>query len=286
MNPSASEPTDPKVPAELRLVLRKADSGETGHIFKLLENATTWLQKVKNRDQWATDGEGRRERIRKGIRSGHTWIAWDGEVPVATLTLDTFAPQIWARWEQRVRAGQTPHRGRARRPAGGALYVHRLIVRRDGGYSGQGVGAELLDWAATRAAADGLESVRVDVWTTNVELHQYYIGHGFKPMGIFDDLVPGYAACALFERPAEELDTPRLVVEGERPDASLAPRGTGGHAMVAGASAVAATPCAPLFCSRSFLGPPGNEHPLMRGPARTASSASPSTRSTASRNDR
>ena len=49
-----------------------------------------------------------------------------------------------------------------------ALYAHKATVdRADGGH---GLGAELRDWAGTRAADEGADWLRVDVWTTNERL--------------------------------------------------------------------------------------------------------------------
>ena len=42
----------------------------------------------------------------------------------------------------------------------------------------QGLGAELLDWAGTRAADEGDDWLRVDVWTTNERLQHYYLRQG------------------------------------------------------------------------------------------------------------
>ena len=62
-----------------------------------------------------------------------------------------------------------------RRPA---LYVRRVVVARS--YSGLGLGAALLDWAADVAKSDhGAALIRIDVWTTNLELHAYYEGQRF-----------------------------------------------------------------------------------------------------------
>jgi hypothetical protein len=49
----------------------------------------------------------------------------------------------------------------------------------DRAYGGQGLGAELLDWAGTRAADEGADWLRVDVWTTNECLQYYYLKQGF-----------------------------------------------------------------------------------------------------------
>jgi hypothetical protein len=54
-----------------------------------------------------------------------------------------------------------------------ALYAHKVTV--DRAYGGQGLGAELLDWAGNRAADEGPDWLRVDVWTTNERLQHYYL---------------------------------------------------------------------------------------------------------------
>jgi GNAT superfamily N-acetyltransferase len=62
-----------------------------------------------------------------------------------------------------------------RRPA---LYVRRIVVGRS--YAGLGLGAVLLDWAADVAMKDhGATQIRIDVWTTNLELQAYYVRQGF-----------------------------------------------------------------------------------------------------------
>jgi GNAT superfamily N-acetyltransferase len=58
-----------------------------------------------------------------------------------------------------------------------ALYTHKLTVAR--AYAGRGLGAELLDWAGTRAADIGATWLRLDVWTTNLDLQRYYLEQGF-----------------------------------------------------------------------------------------------------------
>ncbi|MEV0381750.1 GNAT family N-acetyltransferase [Nonomuraea sp. NPDC050643] len=174
------------------------------HIYGILAGAVTWLRDIKRTDQWSTDERGRKKRIRKGVRSGHTWIAWHGDTPVATITLDTEAPKIWTEQEKTSRS------------AGSALYVHRLMVKRDPAYQGQKIGAELLTWAGSTAARRRRDYIRLDVWTFNEELHRYYKSLGFTGLGNFEHLYPGYSASALFERPAKVAETPRLNVEKRR----------------------------------------------------------------------
>jgi GNAT superfamily N-acetyltransferase len=92
------------------------------------------------------------------LKAGETFIVWDAGTPAATITVDRWAnPDLW-----------TP--AEAAEPA---LYAHKLPVVR--AYAGRGLGAELLDWAGTRAADSGATWFRLDVWTTNHELQHYYL---------------------------------------------------------------------------------------------------------------
>jgi hypothetical protein len=89
-----------------------------------------------------------------------------------------------------------------------AVYVRRLVVGRQ--YSGLDLGAQLLDWAGLRAARDyGAAWVRVDVWTTNTALHDYYLDRGFESCG-FHEPVPGYPSAALFQRSTDQIKAPEV----------------------------------------------------------------------------
>ncbi|MGA8764797.1 MAG: GNAT family N-acetyltransferase, partial [Candidatus Sulfotelmatobacter sp.] len=101
-----------------------------------------------------------------------------------------------------------------------ALYVRRVVVART--YSGSGLGAALLDWAADVAERDhGAELIRIDVWTTNLELHAYYEGQRFiRQSGRDPGELAGYPSQALFEREADIRgpDYKELFMEEERND--------------------------------------------------------------------
>lgn len=125
-------------------------------------------------------------------RAGDTFIVWnDDGTPAATITADCWAnPELW-----------TPEEA-----AEPALYTHKLTVAR--AYAGQGLGAELLDWAGARAAAAGDRWLRVDVWTTNRELQRYYLRLGFAHVRTVTRT--RNPSGALFQRPARQGATPRL----------------------------------------------------------------------------
>lgn len=81
-----------------------------------------------------------------------------------------------------------------------------MIVRR--AYAGQGLGAELLDWAADKAARKGDKWIRADVWTTNEELQRYYIEQGFTHVRTVK--LDHYPSGAVFQRPVQRSITSRL----------------------------------------------------------------------------
>jgi acetyltransferase (GNAT) family protein len=78
------------------------------------------------------------------------------------------------------------------------LYAHKVTV--DRAYGGHGLGGELLDWAGTRAADEGSDWLRVEVWTTNERL-QHYLRQGFTCVRTV--VLPHNPAGALFQRPAQ-----------------------------------------------------------------------------------
>ncbi len=181
---------------ELRLDLCPARLHDLGAVSGLLKEASLWLR-TKHTDQWAEDWpseDARRQRVRAAIRAGRTWIAWDAVAAAATVTASPNDHGIW------------PEENR-RDPA---VYVRRLVVSRR--YAGLGLGAQLLDWAGQRAERDyGARWIRVDVWTTNSALHDYYRDQGFGFCG-FCQTIAGYPAAALFQKRTDHIKPPGLLL--------------------------------------------------------------------------
>jgi ribosomal protein S18 acetylase RimI-like enzyme len=171
----------------LRLVLRRAQAEDIAAVRSLRDEASQWLR-TKGTDQWAvpwSDENGRNERISRAIAAGRTWIAWDQRQAAATLTA---SPNHHGIWPENLRHDL-------------AVYVRRLTVSRR--YAGLGLGSQLIDWAGLRASREyGARWVRVDVWTTNTELHDYYRRQGFEFYGLSP--VPDYPSAALFQRRTDQ----------------------------------------------------------------------------------
>jgi GNAT superfamily N-acetyltransferase len=163
-------------------------------IIGLIDEAAAWL-KTKDTDQWAApwpNRPARDARVLRDLKLGRTWLAKGGHhAPVATITCSPSGNRrLWTAEEQLE----------------SAVYVARLIVSRK--CEGQGIGEALVNWAGERARRDWCAKwIRIDVWTTNEALHNYYEKRGFQryTTRVFDE-GEYYPSAALFQKPTAELD--------------------------------------------------------------------------------
>lgn len=174
-------------------VLRQGTLEDSDEVLGLVRQAADWLRTSKDTDQWAEpwpDHAGHRDRIRNDLNKGKTWLLRDGLTAAGTITIDT---------EEPVDADERPVWPAHKSPEP-AIYVRRVIVGRR--YSGIGLGAAMLDWAAEIATEEYRATLlRIDVWTTNVRLHTYYEGQLFARRHETDPRkLTGYPSQALFER--------------------------------------------------------------------------------------
>jgi GNAT superfamily N-acetyltransferase len=174
--------------------IRHAVTKDIPAILDLIGSAAAWLQKHKNTDQWIRPWpteQARNARITRGVHRGSTWMVEENGDLAATITCrDRGNPKLW-----------TP--GELSEPA---VYVSRLIVGRS--QAGKGLGAALIDWAGLRGIRKwSAESIRVDVWTTNLALHEYYKGQGFEHLRTLEFEDPWeYPSAALFHKPIADID--------------------------------------------------------------------------------
>ena len=176
--------------------MRIAPAGrdDLANLVAFRNEAARWLA-ARGIDQWSGPWPSEDlmvEGMLRNIDAGETFIVWDDDdTPAATITINRWAkPELWTEQER----------------AEPALYAHKVTV--DRAYGGQGLGAELLDWAGTHAADEGADWLRVDVWTTNDKLQQYYRDQGFAHVRTV--VLPHNPSGALFQRPARRVPTPRL----------------------------------------------------------------------------
>lgn len=171
------------------ITISPARPDDLATILSLRDEAARWIASMGGdqwQDAWPTPDQ-QAERIAESIATGETWMLHDGPHIAGTIAVDEFSdPHLWTPDEQ----------------AEPAHYAHRLIIPR--AYAGQGLGAKVLDWGSDRAARCGKRWVRVDVWTSNTRLQQYYLDHGFQHVRT---LHTDYPSGALFQRRAERART-------------------------------------------------------------------------------
>jgi GNAT superfamily N-acetyltransferase len=173
-----------------------AKPGDLAEILDMRTEAATWLGALGT-DQWSRpfpDEQSQSDRLLTGIIAGETWMVRDGAATVATITVNDFAnPLLWTEAEC----------------AEPARYVHKMTVRRS--HAGAGLGGRLLDWAGNRAALANAKWLRLDAWTTNIALQDYYRGQGFQHVRTI--VRPDYPSGALFQRPALRISDLSPLVE-------------------------------------------------------------------------
>ncbi|MFJ2193689.1 GNAT family N-acetyltransferase [Kitasatospora sp. NPDC087861] len=168
----------PRLGNELTVSAASPDDLKT--VVELWEHAASWL-KERGIDQWQYPP--RTERIQENIAAGQCYLVWDGEVPVATVTVDEHADtEFWTSEE-------------AAEPA---FYVHRMAVRRDA--SRQELGSAMLDWASKLAEESGKRWLRLDAWKSNESLQAYYRARGFEHLRTVE--LERRGSGALFQRAA------------------------------------------------------------------------------------
>ena len=168
--------------------IRQARSADLGTICRLRLQRTAWLA-ARGSDQWTRQGRGlpieqfARE-VGRALAAGESWIAAvDGETAGTVTVNDRADPGLWSRGE-----------------LADALVVHYMIV--DVRFAGCGVGAALLAHAAALARARCRDWVRLDAWTANSDLHEYYRANGFRLVRFAEPQACGPSG-ALFERPSD-----------------------------------------------------------------------------------
>jgi hypothetical protein len=135
------------------VTIRRADHGDVSDVLAMLAEATAWL-KTKGIVQWPERFP--RSVVEATVASGGLFVATEGSVMVATVTLLWSDPSFWG---DRDDAG----------------FVHRLVVRR----THAGMGRTVLDWAADQVRSAGRTHLCLDCLGTNRRLRRHYEELGF-----------------------------------------------------------------------------------------------------------
>lgn len=131
-------------------------------VSKLLafrEEAAAWLARLGS-DQWQRPYPA--DKLLATIEAGTVFMVQDGNATAATITLTPEAEAgLWTVEEL----------------AEPSLFINKLTVART--HAGRDLGGRVLDWAADRAYLAGAKWLRLDAWTSNEGLQEYYVRHGF-----------------------------------------------------------------------------------------------------------
>lgn len=184
--------TDRTITATKRIC--RAEPADLPTVLGLIDDARDWLR-LKGTDQWERsrpDEKAHDARVLKGLRAGQTWIVWDRDRAAATITMATRPTRaVWSSCTCDLSER--------------AVYVHQLITARI--YAGSGLGVELIDWAGLLGRSEyGAKWIRIDAWTTNTGLHDYFRRLGFRSCGWCAD--HSYPSGALFQKEVSELSRP------------------------------------------------------------------------------
>ncbi|MGW4381083.1 GNAT family N-acetyltransferase [Kitasatospora sp. NPDC004531] len=141
------------------MIIKPATVADLSQLLAFRTEAASWLR-ARGSDQWSRPYPA--DKLLATIEAGTVFMLWDGPEIVGTITLTPDAEDgLWTS-------------GELSEPA---RYVNKLTVSR--AYAGRDLGGRLLNWAGTRAAGEGAKWLRLDAWTTNERLQQYYVDHGF-----------------------------------------------------------------------------------------------------------
>ncbi|MGW4197878.1 GNAT family N-acetyltransferase [Streptomyces sp. NPDC005004] len=140
--------------------ITSATPADLDRLLSFRQEAASWIGKLGS-DQWSRPYPA--DRLLATINAGTVFMLRDGNVTAGTITLTAEAEEgLWSEAE----LGEP------------SMFVNKLTVARE--YAGQNLGGRLLDWAGGRAYRSSAKWLRLDAWTTNSRLQQYYLAQGFE----------------------------------------------------------------------------------------------------------
>ncbi|MFJ2392639.1 GNAT family N-acetyltransferase [Streptomyces sp. NPDC087843] len=142
----------------MKIVLAQPE--DVAKLLAFRREAATWLSALGT-DQWQRPYPA--DKLLETIEAQTVFMVRDGEVTAATITL---TPEAEAGlWTDRELAEPS-------------MFINKLTVART--HAGQNIGGRLLNWAGGRAYRAGANWLRLDAWTSNEALQQYYLRQGFE----------------------------------------------------------------------------------------------------------
>lgn len=142
------------------MIIVPAQSEDLQTLLDFRAEAAAWIGRLGS-DQWSRPYPP--DRLLSTIEAGWVFMVRDGDRTVATITLSWEVEEgLWTGEEL----------------AEPSLFVTKLTVART--HAGRNLGGRLLNWAGDRAYRSGAKWLRLDAWTTNTALQQYYLDQGFE----------------------------------------------------------------------------------------------------------
>jgi ribosomal protein S18 acetylase RimI-like enzyme len=147
-----------------------AQPGDTEEVMSLLVETAEWL-KSRGSTQWAGLLEGKdSHNTADAIRRGDVFVFKQNQ-EIAGMVLLLSSPSPWDRelWGNKAFEGD------------GAVYLHRLAVRRK--YARTGLGRTILNWCTSGIHFPGKEWMRLDCIADNPTLDSFYTANGYSYVG-------------------------------------------------------------------------------------------------------
>nr|WP_261771718.1 GNAT family N-acetyltransferase [Paenibacillus xylanexedens] len=161
----------------------QAQPEDTEEVLSLLAETASWL-KSKGSSQWNAllQGEDSHD-TPSAIRRGDVFV-FKKEAQIAGMVILMQKPSPWdlKLWGDQAHAED------------GALYLHRLAIRRK--YARTGLGKSILEWSSRGIQFANKSLVRLDCGADNVTLNTFYAGNGFGYAGKHDGF-------SIYEKPVE-----------------------------------------------------------------------------------
>ncbi|MGF9695390.1 GNAT family N-acetyltransferase [Paenibacillus sp. MABNR03] len=159
----------------------QAQPEDTEEVLSLLVETAEWLRS-QGSSQWSALLKGEDSHDTAGaIRRGDVFV-FKKDSKVAGMVILLQQPSAWDRQLWGTQANEED----------GAVYVHRLAIRRK--YARTGLGRDILAWSSSGIRFENKHVVRLDCVGDNERLNEFYPRNGYTFVGKTD----GYST---YERP-------------------------------------------------------------------------------------
>ncbi len=167
----------------MELKITKATKQDLVTVVQLYEALLEHLEAGINYPGWKKDIYPTQEDAETALNKDQLYVAKSGDVLAGTIVLNHFQEDVY----------QTTHWG-CEAPPDKVLVLHTFAVHP--GFAGEGVGTALMQFAEAKAIADGLQTIRLDVYEGNKPAIRLYEKQNFCHVGTAD---MGYGMYGLHE---------------------------------------------------------------------------------------